>query len=190
MPYDPTRAGIIGINRIIPFTAVEVGDGAAVGNVQHFMDARRKFRGNVATLTARGTLTGLQPGEWVLVEAAPTGPRIDMWDGTTWVTLTGVNPATTGPSITVATTSPHSAAASTVVACKSSQPQPFSVRLPAAAATGTQVVVKDAKGDADVNPVAVSTVDGTRIDGQTALVLAEAYGSRTFVFAGDEWLVI
>ena len=191
MPYDPTRAGIIGINRIIPFTAAEVGDEAvgASANVQQFINARRKFRGNVPTAVIRDALTGLQAGEWVLVEATPTGPRIDMWNGTTWVSLTSAAPAPIGLTVITATVSPHIAEPATLIACRSAVAQPFNIRLPAGATNGAQVTVKDAKGDADTRPITVSTTDGSPIDGQSTLVLNEAYASRTFVYGSNEWLV-
>lgn len=105
MSYDPIRSGLISINRIIPFTADEVGDATAGGlaNVQEYLDRRRKFLGNVATIAERNALSdmvyapprpGVLQGEWVFVEAGEdeTSPQIDMWNGTEWVTVTGAAP--------------------------------------------------------------------------------------------------
>lgn len=193
MTYDPARQASIGIHRIQPFTGADVGDATAGGaaNMQQYLDARRHYRGNVADLAARNALTGLQSGDFVLVESVP---QIDMWNGSAWTTVSGTGGGSGAPAYVAQTktTSPYTVLSTDdVVVCNRSTSGPFVVNLPASPVNGQQVRIKDGKGDADVNFITVTATGGKTIDGLPTLVIDESYAARTFIF-GDttDWLVL
>lgn len=64
---------------------------------------------------------------------------------------------------------------------------PVSIVFPVSP-VGTVFVVKDADGDASVNPITITA--STTIDGAASFVINIDYGSNTFVFNGTEWNVI
>ena len=63
------------------------------------------------------------------------------------------------------------------------------VILPANPRIGDAYVIKDAKGDAQVNNITISPSSGT-IDGVGTIVISSNYGSVRVVFNGNEWSVI
>ena len=195
MPFDPARLGIFGVHRVSPIHGDDIGDATAGGSntVQQYMDARRKFLGNVADVAARNLLTGVVAGEWVFVESTGSGPRIDMWNGVIWESITGVGGGgAPAYSVVTVTTSPYTVLASNdVVVCNRATLGPFTVNLPATPANGDQVRVKDGKGDADTQFITITATGGKTIDGAATLILDESFGARTLVF-GDTtaWRVV
>jgi hypothetical protein len=63
------------------------------------------------------------------------------------------------------------------------------VNLPASPATGTEAVIKDAKGDALVNNITITPAAGT-IDGAATLPIITNYGAARLVYNGTEWSVV
>ena len=63
------------------------------------------------------------------------------------------------------------------------------VTLPSAPMNGMEVYVKDAKGDAPINPITVTPASGT-IDGAASFVMsANTYQGNHFHYNGTEWSV-
>lgn len=60
------------------------------------------------------------------------------------------------------------------------------VNLPSSPATGRRVMVKDAKGDALINPITITPAAGT-IDGQPTLVIGTPYQRATLEYNSTEW---
>lgn len=93
MVYDPTGArGIVPVSLIKPIVAADIGDATAGGSaqLQTYIDARRNWRGKVATIAARNSLPSPLNGDTVLVEDNGSGLfQIDAYKlGTTsWITM-------------------------------------------------------------------------------------------------------
>lgn len=194
MTYDPARQASIGVHRIQPFTGEDVGDKTAGGaaNLQQYLDARRHFLGNVVDIPARNALTGLQAGDFVLVESVP---QIDMWNGSAWTTVSGTGGGGSGApaySVVTVTTTPYTATTlNDVVVTNRATAGPFTVNLPASPANGNQIRIKDGKGDANTNFITIVATGGKTIDGAATLVLDESFGARTLIY-GDttDWRVV
>jgi hypothetical protein len=63
------------------------------------------------------------------------------------------------------------------------------VILPSNPRIGDSYIIKDAKGDAQINNITVSPASGT-IDGAGTFVISSNYGSVRVVFNGTEWSII
>lgn len=63
------------------------------------------------------------------------------------------------------------------------------VALYAAPLAGSQVIIKDGKGDAAANNITITPAAGT-IDGAATLVIAANYGKASLVYNGTQWNVI
>jgi len=66
---------------------------------------------------------------------------------------------------------------------------PTSVILPVSP-TGTVFIVKDIDGDAAINPITVTALGGTLIDGAAGAVINVPYGALQLVFNGTDWSII
>lgn len=66
---------------------------------------------------------------------------------------------------------------------------PASIILPVSPA-GTVFIVKDIDGDAAINPITVTALGGTLIDGATGAVISAPYGALQLVFNGIDWSII
>ena len=64
---------------------------------------------------------------------------------------------------------------------------PTTVNLPAAPPQGIVFVIKDGKGDANVNNIMVMPASGSTIDDVSAYVINFAYGVAAFVYNGTQW---
>jgi hypothetical protein len=63
------------------------------------------------------------------------------------------------------------------------------VTLPLSPKDGMFVVVKDMKGDADINPITV-VVSGGTLDGLSQFIMSNNYQSMMFAYNGTEWNII
>lgn len=66
---------------------------------------------------------------------------------------------------------------------------PTLATLPLTPKIGMTIIVKDMKGDADINFITVQMSSGT-IDGLPQFVMSNDYQSMTFAFNGTEWNII
>lgn len=64
------------------------------------------------------------------------------------------------------------------------------IRLPNTPTTGTVYIVKDKTGNAETNPITVTTVSGLiLIDGSTSYLIKNCYQANQFIFDGTNWEV-
>ena len=94
-----------------------------------------------------------------------------------------VRTVTSGTSVTVLP-------ADGVVRIKKSSGSATSVVLEANPVAGTTHTIKDAKGDAALNPITVTVAGGGTIDGASTCVINTSRQTVTFQYGGDEWSVI
>jgi len=177
MAYDSARLGSFHVRHLQPFTAAEAGDATAGGNanVQQFMDPRRPYLGNVVDITARDAIVSPPSGGWVLITSIP---RIDMWNGTSWV-----HPAATGYNAKTVVTSPYTVLATDeAIICNLTLTGPFDIQLPTAPVINSQVRIKDGKGDSLTNAITITANGGFLIDGSSTLTLAQTYGTHILLF--------
>jgi hypothetical protein len=66
---------------------------------------------------------------------------------------------------------------------------PTTVTLFPAPPIGSQIVVKDGRGDAATHPIAIIPAEGC-IDGVASLTIGENYGLACLVYNGQQWNVI
>lgn len=106
MPFGDGRAFVTAWKRVEGFPAAEINDATAgtTSNVQTYIDARRKFLGNVADTTARDALVGMSTNDFVYVNSVKqfhyyTGSA---WAATDAATLGGLPGATLATASTVA----------------------------------------------------------------------------------------
>lgn len=97
--------------------------------------------------------------------------------------IRAVSRTTTSSPITVSATTDY-------IICVNTSSGSTTANLPASPATDLQYVIKDCKGNANVNNITVKTTDGTAIDGTagaTGIVLNAAYQSTDVFFNGTQW---
>lgn len=63
------------------------------------------------------------------------------------------------------------------------------ITLPTSPSTGRELVIKDAKGDANTNNITITPAAGL-IDGSSTLVINTAYGKNKIIYSGTAWNVI
>ena len=103
--------------------------------------------------------------------------------------ITELNPTSFSPpvvTVTNVTTTPYTTVPGDYYLAVN-VPSPSIINL-AASPTGTVFVVKDASGNASINPITIQAT--TTIDGQPTAVINSNYGSLTFIFNGTEWNLI
>jgi hypothetical protein len=64
---------------------------------------------------------------------------------------------------------------------------PTLIELPATPVVGQLIIVKDKKGDANVNNITIDPPGATTIDGFNQFLITQRYQSFTFVWNGTEW---
>jgi len=65
-----------------------------------------------------------------------------------------------------------------------------SVNLPVSPYLGQEILIKDGKGDADINNITVSPPSGLTLDGEGAFILRQRYQSMHFMYNGSNWNII
>lgn len=89
--------------------------------------------------------------------------------------------------VTVTSTPDYSfGSGDTVVIVNKSVAGPTTITLPVGPITGRHVIVKDGKGDADINPITIQAAAGN-IDGVASKVINTVYGSLSFIYNGTQW---
>lgn len=63
------------------------------------------------------------------------------------------------------------------------------VVLPLVPSSGQEVMIKDGKGDANMNNITV-TPSGSTIDGNTSVIMRNRYQAMTYLWNGTEWNII
>ena len=67
---------------------------------------------------------------------------------------------------------------------------PTLVNLPSGTFIGQELIIKDGKGDAIINPITILPPSGQMIDGETRILMRQNYQSFTFLNLGTSWSII
>lgn len=64
------------------------------------------------------------------------------------------------------------------------------INLPPTPYLGQEILIKDGKGDANLNNIVVSPPSGLLLDGENSFILKQRYQSMHFLYNGSDWNII
>lgn len=122
------------------------------------------------------------PAGWLLTsQGGGTNSMIWSTPGLPLPVIIPIRVITASGSVTVSATSDYEIVINKTVS------ETTTVNLPASPPTGIVFVIKDGKGDANINNIMVIPAMGGTIDGVSSYVINFSYGVAAFVYNGTQW---
>lgn len=99
-------------------------------------------------------------------------------------------PFTRGRISTTVITTPFTFTNEDIAFVNQTIPNPTTIFTPSAPNINKEIVIKDSKGDANINNITVEVSGGGTIDGKTSHIIDVEYEAITLIWNGSEWNII